>query len=340
MELAVEAAREAIQKVTINPFEASMGSPAPPAPRVAVDAAVLAGFRLIRREPLAVLAWGLVAAVFTIASVALFAPVYADMLSVWRAGLIHGPGYAPPGLAADSLRFQGLSWLLTIASLILRAILVAAVCRAVQRPNERRFGYLRLGMAEFFLLLIYLGFYLATIVAMLLVVFVFAVATVMLSLAHAWPAAVVLDVIGGLAAIVGLIYLALRLSLIAPLVVADDKPHLAASWSLTRGHAGALFLVGLCLIGMVIAAEMLIVGLGPGGGRRRAGRRRRHAGRDRLAGEFARHAVPAARALPRRAGHRRRPGRGLSLRDHGRALGARLPRSSRRRAGRVTAERA
>ncbi len=248
--------------MTINPFEAHMGSRgAAPARRVAVDAAVLAGFRLIRREPLAVLAWGLVAAVFSIASVALFAPVYADMLSVWRAALNHGPGHAPPAPAADGLRFQGLGWLLTIASLILRAVLVAAVCRAVQRPNERRFAYLRLGMAEFFLLLIYLGFYLAAIVSITLIVFIFAVATFVLSLGHAWPVALALDIVGGLAAVVGVIYLALRLSLIAPLVVADDKPHLAASWSLTRGHTGALLRVGVYLFGLIILAQLLIVGL-------------------------------------------------------------------------------
>lgn len=251
------------RKVTINPFAAHMGPPAPPPrPAVSVDGAVLSGFRLIRREPAAVLLWGLCAVVFSIVSLALFAPVYADMIGVWRAALLEGAAAAPPpGLAADGLRIQGLSWLLTIASLILRAVVVAAVCRAVQRPQDRRFGYLRLGMAEFFLLLVYVGVYLAAMVAIVVVVIAFTVMTIALGMAHALPVAIGLDVLGAIAMLVGAVYLGLRLSLIAPMVVADEKPHLAASWSLTRGRVATLLLIGLCLVGIFITVELVVGGL-------------------------------------------------------------------------------
>lgn len=227
--------------------------------KVSIPAAATSGFRLIRREPTAVLLWGLAGVGFAIGSIALFGPLYLEMIGVWRAAMLSGGTAAPPAeLGADAFRYQGLSWLLTFAGLILRAVLVCAVSRAVTRPAERRFGYLRLGMAEFFLLLIYVGIYLGFVLGLLIIVLAFALLTAALSLAHAPAAAIAIDAIAVIAGLAGSVYLALRLSLIAPLVVSDEKPHFIQSWRLTRGHAGSLFLLALCVFGIFVVGELLV----------------------------------------------------------------------------------
>lgn len=224
---------------------------------IAIGPAVESGFRLIRQRPLPVLLWGLVYVAFGVGSLALFAPVYLNMIA--RVAALSGVSAPPPpsGVIADALRMQGLGYLLTFASLILRSILMCAVCRAVQKPAEGRFGYLRLGMAEFYLLLIYVGAYLAIMLALMVPTIALAILTIALAAAHALPAAILIDILATLSFVAGLIYLALRFSMIAPMVVEDEKPHLLESWNLTRGHVGALFLVGLCLIGILIIAELI-----------------------------------------------------------------------------------
>ena len=247
--------------MTINPFAEHMSSPAPtPASKIGIDAAVLSGFRLIRREPLAVLAWGLVYVLFNLACFALFAPVYLNAFANARA-MAGAAAAGPSALTADALRIQGLGMLLGVVGMIMRAIQTCAVSRAVLRPGDRRFGYLRLGTAELCLALIYLGLYFATLIAVLVLVMAFSLLTAALYLAHALQVAVVLDLLAFVAAVSAAIYVSLRLSLIAPLVVEDEKPHFARSWIITRGHAGALLAVALCLFGILIAMEVLLVGV-------------------------------------------------------------------------------
>jgi hypothetical protein len=60
-------------------------------------------------------------------------------------------------------------------------------------------------------------------------------------------------------ALLGVIaYLALRFSLVGPMMVEDGKFHLGESWALTRGNVGALFLIALVLFVIILIGEIVL----------------------------------------------------------------------------------
>ena len=79
--------------------------------------------------------------------------------------------------------------------------------------------------------------------------------------------------LGVLVLIVGLIYVLLRFAFVVPMMVDDGQFHLFDAWSLTKGHVGSLFVIGLCLVRIAIAAELVLgaflVALGRRGARAR-----------------------------------------------------------------------
>jgi hypothetical protein len=68
---------------------------------------------------------------------------------------------------------------------------------------------------------------------------------------------------------VALVLVGLRFVFVGPMMVDDGKFHLMESWTLTKGHVGALFVIGLGLVAVAIAVEMvvgaLMLGLGAAG---------------------------------------------------------------------------
>jgi hypothetical protein len=80
---------------------------------------------------------------------------------------------------------------------------------------------------------------------------------------HAAIAAVFAAILAMILLIVALVWCALRLSGVPAMMVSDNQFHLFDAWTLTRGHSGSLFLVGLCLVAIVWAIDIcvLIVGL-------------------------------------------------------------------------------
>jgi hypothetical protein len=68
----------------------------------------------------------------------------------------------------------------------------------------------------------------------------------------------VVAVAATLAGAAALMWLAVRFSMAGPMMVADGQFRLFESWTLTRGHAGELFLIALSLVGIMLAAEVIV----------------------------------------------------------------------------------
>jgi hypothetical protein len=152
---------------------------------------------------------------------------------------------------------------LLLTSLAVRAILTAAVFRAVLEPGDSRWFYLRFGARELWLALMIVVFgilsFLVTItmgavlVPLLMVLAMgaegnlFAVVPIML-------AAVLIAV-----AVLG--WLFVRFSMALPMTFAEQRFRLFESWTMTRGQTWRLIGVGLLLVGIVLALELALLAL-------------------------------------------------------------------------------
>ncbi|MGH7023578.1 MAG: hypothetical protein ACREEB_08315 [Caulobacteraceae bacterium] len=223
------------------------------------------GFRLMRREPRAVIAW----AVLWFATFSVAAWTVAAGKPVAQVG--GGDSATLGGIAA---RF-GPFWAFLIALFLLVWLITAvAAFRAVLRPAERRWFYLRLGDDE-----LRLG--LLTLVAFLVAIplggapayLVFVLAS---PLMRALPAAT-RDIagIGAIATVWLDIWLGARLSLIAVETFSERRFHLTAYWPVTRGRFWYLlacyFLFFLVLMGLTVIFAPIVgllsnaADIGPGG---------------------------------------------------------------------------
>jgi len=213
----------------------------------AVDRALGAGFSVIRRRPAVLLAWGLAYFLFGLLPPSLF------WMRMWPA-MVAQSAVRPGDPQAMMAAMSGLSaWapVLWLLALILMSVMYGAVFRAVLQPQDRAFFYLRLSGRE-----LWLGL---TTLALLVV---FGLGAVVLSvivgvIAHTAPWYVTL--IAVIACLVGMIWLILRLSLSMPMAFAEHRFVFAQSWRLTEGLALKLFGMALCLILIVIVAELVIL---------------------------------------------------------------------------------
>jgi len=229
---------------------------------ISVGDALGAGFSLIGRRPLAVLAWGA-------ANVAAFACAWAVLLPVWLSMIAEFPRAeqtpGPPGPAqlgrmlSHMAMAQGAGGLVSMLQLAVGAVLTCAVTRAIVRPQERAWAYMRLGAPELFVavLVIAAGFVLAFGFIALAIPTLIAIAILVAT--HHAAFAVAAAALAALAAIAALAYCALRLSIVPAMMVSDGQFHLFDAWTVTRGAVGALFLVGLCLVLIAWAMELVLL---------------------------------------------------------------------------------
>jgi hypothetical protein len=208
-------------------------------------------FGLVRRHPVSVLIWGLlyVAAV----AVLLFAmrpffAVYADLFSQQLAAGAGKP-LTPQDLQPYMARFQSAGGILFLAEIGVFAfimIVFTATQRAVLRPDERGFAYLRVGGDE--LRLIGLGFfltvclYIASFLAMLAMMIVVGIAFAVTLAATGSPVVGILVLSIAMFALMGAtIYAEVRLSLAFPLTFIRRNFVIGEAWRLTRGRFWTLF---------------------------------------------------------------------------------------------------
>jgi hypothetical protein len=223
-----------------------------------IGATAFAGFRLIARNPLAPLVWGLVRTVLVIGPALLMIPVFGDLTAMLQKV---GAGGAQPTLeelTQFQARFGGvgpLSWLLGLAA---GALITGAIFRAVLQPEEKRFFFLRFGMGELMLAVLTLVFAIGLAVTAGMGGLVLAIVAAVAGSSS--PAiGIGIAVVGGFALLGVLVWACVRLSMAGPMSFRRKTLFLFESWAMTRGNSGRIFLVALILLVMVWIVEAILL---------------------------------------------------------------------------------
>ncbi len=226
-------------------------------PFSATDAA-FEGFRLVRRNPIVLVAWTVLYAALNLAVLFAMGPVLEQLVD-WQsqANALESSNTddlsAVWALMADFGQIMAqMAWMIP-ALMVIEAMLLAAVARGVLKPRSGgAFGYLRLGMDEVRVLVV--TFVLGLVMTLVAVAAVIAVAIVIMAARTAgigaWSGLVA--VLGMIAVVVLMIWLAVRLSLAVPITVAEKKFAFFDSFSLTKGRFWPL-------LGMAIIAGVMVL---------------------------------------------------------------------------------
>ena len=248
-----------------------------------VAGSAVAGFGLIGRKPLAVAVWALAIALLlflpSVGMVAAMGPQFIELIEVAARSSAQASSPDPAVLEqvtrmqSGMMAFNLISW---IGGTAIRALICAAIFRAVLTPADSRFAYLRIGVQEAWLTLLFLVETVLAAIAMgvgvLLVILAAAAAGFAAGMGAKGDEAVgVMTALGvggvGYAALLGVaIWVALRLSMAAPITFAQREFRLFESWSLTAGRSWALLGVGVLLVVMLLVFQIVVGGLLAGGG--------------------------------------------------------------------------
>ena len=230
-----------------------------------VQDAAFTGFRVVREHPRALLVWAAVSTIFSLVTQSLLigmaGPAMAQLTASF-ASLTIDPQHVDMGKLMPIYESLLPAYAVILPlSLALSALVRAAMNRVVLRPAEDRFGYFRLGGDE----LRQLGL---AVVLFLMFSAAGGVAGLMISMLAVLAGPLAL--LGGLAALCGLIFLAVRLSLASALTFQTAKVNLFGSWALTEGRfwsilgtyliAGVMVIVVTLLSGVVISMVAILLG--------------------------------------------------------------------------------
>lgn len=221
----------------------------------ATDAA-FEGFRVVRQRPLALVFWALFYAVLIAAALALVGGSVIGLMSM--AEQLETSGAASPEAFLPVLTsYAAILGVILPISLVASAMLYAAVSRAVLRPAESAFGYLRLGMDEVRVLVVSVALFLvfmvlATVVAVLIGV-VAGIAT-----SAEMPALWLVVVLLVIAAAALFIWLSVRLCLAIPITMAERRIAIFDSFGVTKGRFWPL--LGMALLAGVMSIVVNLLG--------------------------------------------------------------------------------
>ena len=227
----------------------------------ATDAA-FEGFRLVRRNPVALVGWTLLYLVYTLATLFAAGGMMRSM-SVWMEQ-VEALEAGPPPTSPEALipvmesymaAMSHMAWAIPL-SLVIGAVLMAAIARAVLTPGTGGFGYMRLGMDE-------VRVFVVTIVIAILYAIACGIALVAaaviggiaISAIEGWGALVM--VLAILAAIAFIIWLGVRWSLAVPITIDQKKFAIFDSFAVTKGRFWPLLGMAAIAFIMVIIVSLL-----------------------------------------------------------------------------------
>jgi hypothetical protein len=227
---------------------------------ISVSAAAGAGFKLIGSKPVSVFIWGLFMVLVVFAPVVwLFGSAAPQFIDAMREQAAHPE--TPQQMAqmmSMIYRVGAAESVLWLGGILAAAVINAAVYRAIIEPRNRGFAYLRFGMREIWLIVLYIAQFLFWIGMIILAVL--AVAAIAGVTGHfagrAWAGAA--GAVAALLTAFGMIVVALRLSMAAPMTFVAGEFRLFESWRLTRGHAWQIFLVALLLFVIMIGVGIVV----------------------------------------------------------------------------------
>jgi hypothetical protein len=239
---------------------------------ISVGAALGEGFGLIRRRPLAVLAWGAILVALQAATFTLFAPYYMAVYGAIFESLAQGTGPLPVAAltSPEIRRMQSLQQLFNIVQLFVAMIVYCAAFRAVLHPERSAFAYLRVGAPELFLAVLSIAGIVALVIALVIAIIpVSIVLGIVIAASHgagAMGLTLILIPIVLLAMLLVGLFVGVRFAFVGPMMVEDGKFHLFESWTLTRGRVGSLMLLGLGLFAILLLADIVLLAVLIGGG--------------------------------------------------------------------------
>jgi hypothetical protein len=228
---------------------------------ISVGSAVGAGFNLLGKRPLSVVAWGF----FNYFSVFILFGIGVAIVGVPVLSKILAAGGNPdPTQAAQIMMTLFLSlWpalaLVMIGSLFVGAMLQAAVIRSILHPDDKRLASLRFGREEGALVLLFL-LYIPIAIVIWLVTAAVVVASVFVGRAiHGFGGGLVVFIVC-VAYAVGLFWVALRFSMAAPMTFAEGRVRFFGSWALTRGEGWRLYGLAWLMV-LVIVGVSIVYGI-------------------------------------------------------------------------------
>lgn len=221
----------------------------------ATDAA-FEGFRVVRRQPMALVFWALFYLVVMVAALAMVGGSVIGLMGAAETLEQSGATSFEDVMPVLS-GYMAIFAVILPVSLIASAMIYAAVARAVLRPSESAFGYLRLGMDEVRVLVVSI---VLTILFIVLSFVVFGIVGMVagMSAAADMPALWLVVVLLVCAAIALFIWLAVRLSLAIPITMAERRIAIFDSFAVTKGRFWPL--LGMALLAFVMSIVVSLLG--------------------------------------------------------------------------------
>lgn len=216
--------------------------------RFSIDAALKSGFRLAKREPLAMFVWGIGYALLgLLIQVIALGPALPDYLAA--------VGQDPEAAAAQMEQAAGANALWTLPIMMILGIGAAAVfyggvVRALLHPEERGFFYLRLSKRELWLILTSLALFAGLL---------FVVAAGVFVLGMLGSLAGGLGMLFAIPAVVGLVYLAARFSTAWVQSFDEKRLVLLDGWRMTKGQGWRIVLMLLALLFLLLIVAVVIM---------------------------------------------------------------------------------
>jgi len=239
--------------------------------RISVTGSAFAGFGVIARHPGAVLTWGVVMLVLSLAPVLALIPLMGpEILKAVAAMMPLRDGPMDQDAMRRMMSLQSGMMLVQIGgwlwSTFIKALICSAVFRAVLEPGQSRGAFLRLGAQELWLTLLFLVVsvlaYIVAVIASLGVMLPALIVGLASGAQGQSTMSGILTGVGlGLIAVVVLVWLGLRLSMAAPMTFVEGQFRLFESWSLTRGSAWRLLGVAVLSLLMVFVLELVVAGV-------------------------------------------------------------------------------